>query len=92
MEVFFHHSNMPTIKAIPPENQHIMDEAGIMEAFLVNGLVVGALKLRTLYRKKPNKSNCMTVTGCISAQGNPLDPIIVFRCKTAQQKWCPDDL
>ena len=68
-----------------------MDEAGIMEGLGVNGLVVGAAELRKAHLKEPNRGNWMTFIECISAEGEALDPLVIFRGKSVQQQWFPNE-
>ena len=88
---FFQYFNDPAIKAIPPLDRYNMDKVGIMEGLGVNGLVVGASELRAAHMKNPNKGSWMTFIGCISANGNSVDPIIILRGKTIQQQWFPNN-
>ena len=88
---FFQYFDDPAIKAIPPSDRYNMDEAGIMEGLGVNGLVVGASELRAAHMKEPNRGSWMTFIECISANGNSVDPIVIFRGKTIQQQWFPEN-
>ncbi|XP_044723684.1 DDE superfamily endonuclease domain-containing protein [Hirsutella rhossiliensis] len=53
-----------------------MDEAGIMEGLGENGLVVGSAEKRS----------------CVSAAGTFLPPPVIFKGKSVQQQWFPEDL
>ena len=80
---------IPTIKAIKPENRWNMDEAGIMEGQGENGLVVGSAKKRFIQKKQPGSKAWTSFIECISPIGKALDPLIMFKGKSVQQQWFP---
>jgi 4-hydroxybenzoate polyprenyltransferase len=70
-----------------------MDEAGIMEGFGENGLVVRSLERRSIKKKKEPGSRAWTsFVECISATGHALEPLIIFKGKSVQQQWFPNEL
>ncbi|KAM4065785.1 DDE superfamily endonuclease [Hirsutella rhossiliensis] len=73
---WFNNFFLPEILAIKPENRYNMDEAGIMEGLGENGLVVGSAEKRS----------------CVSAAGTFLPPLVIFKGKSVQQQWFPEDL
>ena len=68
-----------------------MDEAGIMEGLGVNGLVVGSSERRSFQRNTPGSRAWTSFIECISATGQPLPPLVMFKGKTVQQRWFPED-
>lgn len=83
---------LPVIEAIEPEHRHNMDEGGIMEGHGVNGLVLGSAETQAIQKKQPGESAWTSFIECISATGKALPPLVIFKGKTVQQQWFPDDL
>jgi 4-hydroxybenzoate polyprenyltransferase len=69
-----------------------MDEAGIMEGFGINGLVVGRAGSKKAMAKSPDSRIWTTIIECISATGQSLQPLVVFKGKIIQKQWFPEDL
>jgi hypothetical protein len=92
IKAFFKLLDLPAIKAIKPENQHNMDETGIQEGQGSNGIFLGdARKVRTL--KKTHGSRAWTtIIECISATGRALDPLVIFKGKTVQMQYFPEEM
>ena len=82
----------PTIAAIKPENRYNMDESGIMEGYGANGLVVGSSERRSIQKKQPGSRAWTSFVECISATGRALTPLVIFKGKSVQQQWFPQDL
>ena len=78
---------VPAIKAIRPENRYNMDEAGIMEGMGDNGLVVGSIHKRFIQKKHPGSKAWTSFIECISATGQSLHPLVIFKGKSVQQQW-----
>ena len=78
-----------TISAIKPENRYNMDESGIMEGLGANGLVVGSAQRRSIQKKQPGSRSWTSFIECISATGNALLPLVIFKGKSVQQQWFP---
>jgi DDE superfamily endonuclease/helix-turn-helix, Psq domain/Tc5 transposase DNA-binding domain len=89
---WFNHFFNPEIQAIKPEHRYNMDEAGIMEGLGVNGLVVGSAEKHSIQRKTPGSRAWTSFLECISATGVPLPPLVMFKGKSVQQQWFPEDL
>jgi 4-hydroxybenzoate polyprenyltransferase len=83
---------LPQIQAIKPEHRYNMDESGIMEGFGANGLVVGSAGKRSIQKKQPGSRTWTSFLECISATGKALTPLVIFKGKTVQQQWFPQDL
>ncbi|KAM4066310.1 DDE superfamily endonuclease [Hirsutella rhossiliensis] len=82
----------PAILAIKPENRYNMDEAGIMEGLGENGLVVGSAEKRSVQKKTPGSRVWTSFIECVSAAGTFLPPPVIFKGKSVQQQWFPEDL
>jgi 4-hydroxybenzoate polyprenyltransferase len=89
---WFNHLYIPKVQAIIPENRYNMDEAGIMEGLGENGLVVGSAEKRSVQKKFPGSRAWTSFLECISATGVPLPPLVMFKGKSVQQQWFPEDL
>ena len=89
---WFPYLNVPAIKAIKPANRWNIDEAGIMEGKGVNGLVVGTKEKKAILKADPGKRAWTSFIECISATGQYLSPLVIFKGKTVQQQWFPLDL
>ena len=89
---FFCLLDLPLIKAIPPQNRYNMDETGILEGRGSNGLVLGSSKRRSIIKKQPGTRCWTTIIECISATGQALSPLVIFKGQTVQQQWFPDEM
>jgi DDE superfamily endonuclease/Tc5 transposase DNA-binding domain/helix-turn-helix, Psq domain len=89
---WFNRLHISEIQAIKPENRYNMDEAGIMEGLGENGLVVGSAEKRSIQRKTPGSRVWTSFLECISATGVSLPPLVMFKGKSVQQQWFPEDL
>ena len=69
-----------------------MDESGIMEGLRLNRLVVGSSRRRTIQRKQPGSRAWTSFIECVSATGVALTPLVIFKGKSVQQQWFPQDL
>jgi 4-hydroxybenzoate polyprenyltransferase len=92
IKAWFPYLAVPEIKAIKPANRWNMDEAGIMEGQGVNGLVVGSREKRAILKKAPGTRAWTSFIECISATGEHLSPVVIFKGKSVQQQWFPTDL
>ncbi|KAM4066856.1 Tc5 transposase DNA-binding domain-containing protein [Hirsutella rhossiliensis] len=89
---WFNNFFLPEILAIKPENRYNMDEAGIMEGLGENGLVVGSAEKRSVQKKTPGSRVWTSFIECVSAAGTFLPPPVIFKGKSVQQQWFPEDL
>ena len=89
IKAWFQKLEVPTIKAIKPENRWNMDEAGIMEGQGENGLVVGSAQKRFIQKKQPGSKAWTSFIECISPPGKALHPLVIFKGKSVQQQWFP---
>jgi hypothetical protein len=83
---------IPAIAIIKPENRYNMDESGIMEGHGANGLVVGSSERRSIQKKQPGSRAWTSFIECISATGIALPPLVIFKGKSVQQQWFPQEL
>ena len=77
----FQKLEVPSVKAIKPENRWNMDEAGIMEGQGENGLVVGSVDRQKIQKKQPGSKTWTSFIKCISAAGKALRPLLMFKGK-----------
>ncbi|KAL6362279.1 hypothetical protein LRP88_03552 [Fusarium phalaenopsidis] len=88
---FFPHLAVPVVKEIKPENRHNMDEMGIMEGLGYNNLVLGRAEKNRTIVQNPGSTDWTTIIECISAVGKALTPLVIYKGKTVQQSWFPED-
>ncbi|TLD13632.1 uncharacterized protein PgNI_02753 [Pyricularia grisea] len=69
-----------------------MDEAGVVEGQGSNGLVLGSWYTKALLRKQPGNRGWTTFIECISATGQNLPPLVIFKGKSVQQQWFPTNI
>lgn len=89
---FFTMMGVPTFKEVQPENHYNMAEIGIIKGLRHNGLVLGRLEKDTAIIKHPKSHSWVTVIECISAVGQVLGPLVIFKGKSVQQHWFPEKL
>ncbi|KZL84093.1 transposase [Colletotrichum incanum] len=69
-----------------------MDETGILEGQGANGLVLGRAETKSIRKKQPGSRAWVSIIECISAEGQALHPLVIYKGKTVQQQWFPLDL
>ncbi|CCF32189.1 transposase [Colletotrichum higginsianum] len=69
-----------------------MDENGIMEGKGTNGLVLGSSETQYIQRKHPGSRVWVSLIECISADGQSLLPLVIYKGKAVQKQWFPLDL
>jgi 4-hydroxybenzoate polyprenyltransferase len=89
---FFALKEIPEVRAISPQHRYNMDEAGIMEGLGDNGLVLGSSRKKFALRRQPGSRAWTSVLECINALGIALPPLIIFKGKSVQQQWFPQEL
>jgi 4-hydroxybenzoate polyprenyltransferase len=89
---WFNWLQIDEVAAVKPENRWNMDEAGIMEGMGSNGLVLGCRGSRGVVRKMPGNKAWTSFIECISATGEALPPLVIFKAKTVQQQWFPTQM
>ncbi|CCF47772.1 transposase [Colletotrichum higginsianum] len=83
---------IPEVQGIKPANRYNMDETGILEGQGSNGLVLGMSETKSVRKKQPGSRAWVSIIECISALGQRLHPLIIYKGKTVQQQWFPLDL
>lgn len=89
---FFQFQYLPDVKDIPGEHRYNMDETGILEGRGSNGLVLGHAEKKAIMKKQPGSRCWTTIIECISATGQILPPLVIFKGLTVQQQWFPDEI
>uniref|UniRef100_A0A8H7TQQ8 HTH CENPB-type domain-containing protein n=1 Tax=Bionectria ochroleuca TaxID=29856 RepID=A0A8H7TQQ8_BIOOC len=84
---FFKLLDVPAIKKIPPCHRWNMDEAGILEGFGDNGLVLGSSRKRYALRIQPGSRDWTSILEAINAIGIALPPLVIFKGESVQQQW-----
>lgn len=69
-----------------------MDETGIFQGVGTNGLVVGQSELKSTIKKHPGSQHWTTISEVLSATGEWLNPLVIFKGKETQQQWFPEDM
>jgi 4-hydroxybenzoate polyprenyltransferase len=81
---FFALKHIPEIREIPPCNRWNMDEAGMMEGIGDNGLVLGLSRKNWAALIQPGSRFWTSIIECISATGQHLKPLVIFKGKGVQ--------
>nr|XP_036576889.1 transposase [Colletotrichum truncatum]KAF6783710.1 transposase [Colletotrichum truncatum] len=89
---WFQQLALPEIKAIKPHHRYNMDETGILEGRGSNGLVLGSSESSSMRKKQPGSRAWTTMLECVSATGQALPPLVIYRGKSVQQQWFPLDI
>ncbi|OHW97226.1 transposase, partial [Colletotrichum incanum] len=55
-------------------------------------LVLGRAETKSVRKKQPGSRAWVSIIECISAEGIPLHPLVIYKGKTVQQQWFPLDL
>jgi hypothetical protein len=63
-----------------------------MEGEGENRLVVGSTQKRFIQKKQPGRKTWTSFIKCISALGNALKPLVIYKGKSVQQQWFGLDL
>ncbi len=95
---FFEILNEPFVQSIRPQHRWNFDETGLMECMGMNGKVVGpserpdGRKTRVLLVKTSLQRTRVTIIEAISAEGNHIPPVIIFKGESVQAQWLPTEL
>jgi 4-hydroxybenzoate polyprenyltransferase len=87
LKAWFQKLEIPAIKAIKPENRWNMDEARIIKGQGLNGLVVKSARKRFIQKKQSGSRAWTSFIKCISATGQALLSLVIFKGKSVQQQW-----
>jgi hypothetical protein len=82
---WFQKLEVPVIKVIKPENCWNMNKAGIIESERENRLVVRSTQKRFIQKKQPGGKTWTLFIKCISALGNALKLLVIYKGKSVQQ-------
>ncbi len=98
MKAHFKALKDPFLVSIRPQHRYNFDETGVMEGHSTNNKVVGPAvdkmgkKLRYAFVKKSGNRTWVSVIEYISAEGNHLPPVVIFKGQTVQAQWFPANL
>jgi len=81
---FYPYLNLPMIKKIKPRYRYNIDETGVMEGLGLTGLVLGSSELRYAIRKQFSSRVWTSIIECISATGEVLRPLVIFKGQSVQ--------
>ena len=73
------------------ENKYNMDETGNSIGAIKGAHVVIDKTLQTKYQAHPGRQEWVTVTECISADGQSIAPFIIFKGKNVLSSWVPKE-
>lgn len=79
-------------RLIDPSRIFNMDESGFMEGKLVRRFVVGKAGKKAYYVKSSEARKSTTVVECISAAGEAISPLTIFKGMTVQHQWFGNEL
>src|SRR6266566_7635148 len=68
-----------------------MDETGLIQGIRAHGLIFGIAKKRKTFKKDPGRREWTTIIEYVSAGGQHLQPLVIFKSKDIQQQWFPDE-
>jgi DDE superfamily endonuclease len=72
---------------ITPSNMWNVDETGIALGVCVNQRVIGTSETNKTYMKTPEDREWVSTIECISAVGNKINPVVIFKGQTLQSTW-----
>jgi hypothetical protein len=79
--------NILDLKNIKPANIWNFDETGTALSPLSNSRVVGTSATRSTYMAQPRNREWCTAIEAISAMGQVLQPLLIFKGKSVQKQW-----
>ena len=91
IQKWFRRLAIAAYQEVLPSNRWNMDESGIMEGYRLNSLVVRSKERKEAIVKSSQDRNWTTIVECISATGQAIDPLVIFKGKDVQQQWFPDE-
>ena len=89
---WFDYLRIPAVQKIPSQFRYNIDEAGLAKGIGSNGYVVGCAKRRAMTQKKPDSRTWITFMECISATGEFLQPLVIYKGASVQQQWFPKEI
>ena len=91
IKLFFDMMAHPKISCILPQFRYNMDETGLMEGTAYSGKVLTGWEKKTECLSTPACRTWTTIVECINATGQCIDPLVIFKGKSVQRQWFPDD-
>ena len=91
IKLFFDMMAHPKILSIAPQFRYNMDETGLMEGTSYSGKVLTGREKKTECLSTPACRTWTTIVECINATGQCIDPLVIFKGKSVQKQWFPDD-
>jgi len=74
------------------ENKYNMDETGNSIGAIKGAHVVVDKTLQTKYQAHPGRQEWVTVIECVSADGQSIPPLIIFKGKNVLSSWVPKEV
>ena len=91
IKLFFEIMSNPKISSIAPQFQYNMDETGLMEGMSYSGKVLTGWEKKTECLSTPACRTWTTIVECINATRQCIDPLVIFKGKSVQRQWFPED-
>jgi 4-hydroxybenzoate polyprenyltransferase len=92
IQEFFSILTIPIVKQIPQSLRWNMDETGIAEGVQKDGLVVGCSGKPSIFVQSSEGRTWTSIVECVSADGRHLPPLVIFKGKTVQHQWFPEQI
>ena len=90
INIFFDRLEAPEVANIPPERFFNIDEIGIGQGVGGDHFVITDASLRQTFKKAIEKGEWITVLEAISAAGEALPPLMIWKGVRVQSQWFPD--
>ncbi|KAK5637617.1 hypothetical protein RRF57_013332 [Xylaria bambusicola] len=87
---FFDRLEAPELAAITPDRFFNIDEMGMAQGVGADQFVITDATLRQTFKKAVEKGEWITVLECISAEGEALPPLLIWKGTHVQSQWFPD--
>ena len=87
--LFFNRLDAPEVSVISLDRWYNADEMGVGQGVGDNHWVICEVLTRLALKKDIEKGQWITVMECISADGQALPPLLIFKGKDVQQQWFP---
>ncbi|GAP89887.1 putative transposase [Rosellinia necatrix] len=91
IHVFFDRLDTEGVANIPPSRTYNMDEMGIGQGVDGNHWVIAPNNRQRALKKGQEKGEWITALECISASGDSLPPLLIFKGANVQSQWFPDN-
>ena len=91
IKLFFDMMAHPKISCILPQYQYNMNETGLMEGTAYSGKVLTGREKKTECLSTPACRTWTTIVECINATRQCIAPLVIFKGKSVQRQWFPED-